>query len=66
MLLWSNLGLKPTWLLRGMGNSAPEADPRITLDQKKNALKVYFAIAPSSKKNMLKIQPNFGDYFDMI
>ena len=26
MLLWSNLDVKPTWLLREAGNSAPEAD----------------------------------------
>ena len=29
VLLLSNLGVKPTWLLRETGNSAPEADPRI-------------------------------------
>ena len=28
MLLKRNLGVKPTWLFRETGNSAPEADPR--------------------------------------
>ena len=32
----SNLGVKPTWLLRETGNSALEADPRIPPNQKKN------------------------------
>ena len=36
MLLWGNLGVKPTWLLRETGNSALEADLRILPDQKKN------------------------------
>ena len=31
----SNLGVKPTWLLRETGNWALEADPRISLNQKK-------------------------------
>ena len=34
VLLWSNLGLKPTWLLRETGNSALEADDRIHPNQK--------------------------------
>ena len=38
MLLYSNLGVKPSWLLRDMGNSALEADPRIPPNQKKKML----------------------------
>ena len=36
MLLWSHLGVKPTWLLRERGNSALDADPRIPPNQKTN------------------------------
>ena len=39
VLLKSNLGVKPTWLLRETGNSAPEADPRIPPNQKKKKKK---------------------------
>ena len=35
VLLWSNLGLKPTWLLRETWKSAPEADPKILSNQTK-------------------------------
>ena len=35
MLLLSNKGIKPTWLLRETGNSALEADPRIPPNKKK-------------------------------
>ena len=35
VLVYSELGVKPPWLLREMGNSAPEADPRIPSKQKK-------------------------------
>ena len=38
MLLWSNLGVKPTWLLRETGNSALEADPRIPPNKQKKRL----------------------------
>ena len=34
VLLLSNLGVKPTWLLRETGNSALEAEPRIPPNQK--------------------------------
>ena len=35
MLLWSNLGVKPAWLLGEMGNSALEADTRIPPNKNK-------------------------------
>ena len=35
MLLWSNLGVRPTWLLGETGNSALEDDPRILPGKKK-------------------------------
>ena len=33
--MWSNLGVKPTWLFGETGNSALEADSRILPNQKK-------------------------------
>ena len=39
MLLQSNQGIEPTWLLRETGTSALEADPRVPPYKKKHALK---------------------------
>ena len=46
MLLESNLGAKPTWLLGETGNLALEADPRIPPNQKKYGIMIQHKKCP--------------------
>ena len=52
----SNLGVKPTWLLRETGNSALEADPRIPPNQKKKQA------VPSLLLNYIGQKPKYIAY----
>ena len=49
MLLWSNLGVEPAWLLRETGNSALEADPRIPPNNKKKMCQTIQKLFPNNE-----------------
>ena len=56
MLLQSNLGVEPKWLLRETGNSALEADPRVPPNQKNMHSSKNEHIGHLGKKTPAKLQ----------
>ena len=59
----SNLGVKPTWLLKETGNSALEAEPRIPPNPKKYPTKYFSKTSSFLVKYLNTILVHFG-YFN--
>ena len=67
MLLWSNLGVKPTWLFGKTGNSAFQADHRIPPNQKDG--KVFAGVSGGGERGTVfqhKKNLSFDHFCGMI